>query len=124
MSEYLDTLGLVKSYFFKFFSEFFSSFFENKIEKNRKNKMSWCTDAPEDEAISLFAGLLANPDGPLRLTLTNISSINLVSIFRCSSSPRNPVYVRSVDSSALVFSLSSHRHSYIGLVFSSRFIDS
>ena len=29
-----------------------------------------------------------------------------------------------VDSSALVFSLSSHRHSYIGLVFSSRFIDS
>jgi hypothetical protein len=27
--------------------------------------MSWCTDAPEDEAISLFAGLLANPDVPL-----------------------------------------------------------
>jgi hypothetical protein len=24
--------------------------------------MSWCADAPEDEAISLFAGLLANPD--------------------------------------------------------------
>ena len=24
--------------------------------------MSWCSDAPEDEAISLFAGLLANPD--------------------------------------------------------------
>ena len=62
VSEYLDTLGLVKSYFFKFFSEFFS---RKKIEKNRKNKMSWCTDAPEDEAISLFAGLLANPDVPL-----------------------------------------------------------
>ena len=29
--------------------------------------MSWCTDAPEDEAISLFAGLLANPDVPLSL---------------------------------------------------------
>jgi hypothetical protein len=27
--------------------------------------MSWCTDAPEDEAISLFAGLLADPDVPL-----------------------------------------------------------
>ncbi len=27
--------------------------------------MSWCTDAPEDEAICLFAGLLANPDVPL-----------------------------------------------------------
>jgi hypothetical protein len=34
------------------------------------------------------------------------------------------VYARRVDSSALVFSLSSHRHSFIGLVFSSRFIDS
>jgi hypothetical protein len=39
------------------------------------------------------------------------------------SSPSNPVYTRRVDSSALVFSLSSHRHSYIGLVCSSRFID-
>ena len=29
--------------------------------------MSWCSDAPEDEAISLFAGLLANPD--VRLSL-------------------------------------------------------
>jgi len=29
--------------------------------------MSWCTDAPEDEAISLFAGLLVNPDVPLSL---------------------------------------------------------
>jgi hypothetical protein len=29
--------------------------------------MSWCTDAGEDEAISLFAGLLANPDVPLSL---------------------------------------------------------
>ncbi len=29
------------------------------------------------------------------------------------------MYVRRVDSSALFFSLSSHRHSYIGLVFSS-----
>jgi hypothetical protein len=27
--------------------------------------MSWCTDVPEDEAISLFVGLLANPDVPL-----------------------------------------------------------
>jgi hypothetical protein len=33
-------------------------------------------------------------------------------------------YVRCVDSSSLVFSLSSHRHSYIGLVFTSLFIDS
>ena len=24
--------------------------------------MSWCSDAPEDESISLFAGLLGNPD--------------------------------------------------------------
>jgi hypothetical protein len=53
-----------------------------------------------------------------------IQSINnFVSIVRCSSSTSNPVYARRVDSSALVFSLSSHRHSYIGLVFSSHFID-
>ena len=31
--------------------------------------MSWCSDAPEDEAISLFAGLLANPDVRLSLGL-------------------------------------------------------
>jgi hypothetical protein len=36
----------------------------------------------------------------------------------------NPAYKRRVDSSSLVFSLSSDRHSYIGLVFNSRFIDS
>ena len=29
--------------------------------------MSWCSDAPEDEAICLFAGLLANPDMTLSL---------------------------------------------------------
>jgi hypothetical protein len=52
------------------------------------------------------------------------SSINLVSIFRCSSSPSNPVYERRVDFSDLVFSLSSHRHSYLGFVFDSRFLDS
>jgi hypothetical protein len=34
------------------------------------------------------------------------------------------VYVSHVDSSSLGFSLSSHRQSYIGLVFSSRVIDS
>jgi hypothetical protein len=59
VSEYLDTLGLVKSYFFKFFEK------KEKIEK----KMSLCTDAPEDEVISLFAGLLPNPDVPLSLEL-------------------------------------------------------
>ena len=50
--------------------------------------------------------------------------IDLVSIFRCSSSLNNPVYERRVDFSDLVFSLSSHRHSYIGLVFSSHFLGS
>jgi hypothetical protein len=58
VSEYLDTLGLVKSYFSEFFEE-------KKIKKNREKKMSWCSDAPEDQAICLFAGLLANPDMPL-----------------------------------------------------------
>jgi hypothetical protein len=58
------------------------------------------------------------------ITLANLSSINLVSMFRCSSPPCNPVYVRRVDPLTLVFSLSSHRHSYIGLFLSSHFIDS
>jgi hypothetical protein len=49
---------------------------------------------------------------------------NLVSIFRCSSSTTNPVYVSRVNSLVLVCSLSSHRYSYIHLIFSSRFIDS
>ncbi len=31
------------------------------------------------------------------------------------------MYVRRVDSSTLVFSLSSHRHTFIGLVFRSRY---
>jgi hypothetical protein len=48
-------------------------------------------------------------------TLAKISSINLVFIFRCSSPPRNPVYARRLDPSALAYS-------YISLVFSSRFI--
>ena len=42
----------------------------------------------------------------------------------CSSSTTNPVYARSVNSLILVCSLSSHRHSYIGLLFNSHFIDS
>ena len=54
----------------------------------------------------------------------NLSLINLVSVFRCSSSKTNPVYARRVNSLLLVCSLSSHRHSYIPLIFGSRFIDS
>ena len=41
-----------------------------------------------------------------------------------SSSAHNRVYARRVDSSTLVFSLSSHRNPYIVFVFSSRFNDS
>jgi hypothetical protein len=50
---------------------------------------------------------------PTPITLANLSSINLFSIFifRCSSPPRHPVCPRRVDPSALGFSLSSHRHS-------------
>jgi hypothetical protein len=58
------------------------------------------------------------------LTLANFSSINLVFVFRCSSPTTNPVSARRVDSSFLVFSLSSHRYSYISLLFSSHFVDS
>jgi hypothetical protein len=57
------------------------------------------------------------------ITRGNLSSVNLVSIFRCSSPPRNPVYPRRVDSSTVSFSLSSHRHSCTSLLFDSHFIN-
>ena len=60
VSEYLDTLGLVKSYFFKFFL-----LLEKKIKKIENFFFVVLRRRPEDEAICLFAGLLANPDVPL-----------------------------------------------------------
>ena len=38
--------------------------------------MSWCSDAPEDEAISLFAGLLANPDMTLSPHTKTLEELN------------------------------------------------
>jgi hypothetical protein len=58
VSEYLDTLGLVKSYFSSFFGE-------KKIKKIENFFLVVLRRRPEDEAICLFAGLLANPDVPL-----------------------------------------------------------
>jgi hypothetical protein len=55
VSEYLDILGLVKSYFSGFFGE----------KKNREFFFVVLRRRPEDEAICMFAGLLANPDVPL-----------------------------------------------------------
>jgi hypothetical protein len=49
----------------------------------------------------------------------NISLINLVSLFRCSSSKTNTVYGRRINSFVLVCSLSSHRHFFIPLIFGS-----
>jgi hypothetical protein len=40
--------------------------------------MSWCSDAPEDEVISLFAGLLDNPDMTLSLTHIPYRSCNIL----------------------------------------------
>jgi hypothetical protein len=51
----------------------------------------------------------------------NPSSIKLVSIFRCSSSPPDPVYASRVYLSALTFSLSSHRHTYVRRLCRPRF---
>ena len=59
VSEYLDTLGLVKSYF--------SSFLEKKIKKTEKKKRLGALTPPEDQAICLFAGLLANPGSSCHL---------------------------------------------------------
>ena len=70
VSEFLDILGLVTSYF--------SSFLEKKNKKNREFFFG-APDAPEDQAICLFAGLLANPDMALsRLSLHQHSYIRLI----------------------------------------------
>jgi hypothetical protein len=57
VSDFLDILGLVKSYFSSFFGE-------NKIKKS--TIFFWCfSGRPEDQAICLFGGLLTKPDMPL-----------------------------------------------------------
>jgi hypothetical protein len=52
--------------------------------------MSWCSDAPEDEAISLFAGLLANPDVSLSLSVFGVTERTVRSLI-----PR-PIYLYHV----------------------------
>jgi hypothetical protein len=64
--------------------------------------------------------LCLNPTHPSHSTL---SSINLVSIFRGSSPPHNPVYTSRVDPSVLTTSLSSHRRSHTSFLFNSQLID-
>ena len=49
--------------------------------------MSWCSDALKDEAISLFAGLLANPDVPLSQEWTDSLEHKLV---QCVELKKNP----------------------------------
>ncbi len=58
LSEYLDTLGL--------FNHIFPSFFEKKKLKKLEKKNVFVLRRPEDEVISLFEGLLADPDVSLR----------------------------------------------------------
>jgi hypothetical protein len=66
VSEFLDILGLVKS--FKFFWR----------KKIKKIEIFFCgaPDAPEDQAICLFPGLLANPDMALSLLALSRSDDN------------------------------------------------
>jgi hypothetical protein len=56
---------------------FFQVFWEKKIEKNRGKKCLGAPTPPENQTISLFAGLLTNLDMPLILT----PSSSLISIF-------------------------------------------
>jgi hypothetical protein len=65
VSEFLDILGLVKSYF--------SSFFVEKKIKKIENFFCGAPDAPEDQSICLFAGLLTNPDMALSLSVKHES---------------------------------------------------
>ena len=72
VSEYLDTLGLVQSYFFSFFLE--------KNEKNREKKYLGDPTPPEDEAICLFAGLLTNPDMVLSPRISKVLQVKKMTL--------------------------------------------
>jgi hypothetical protein len=66
VSEFLDTLGIVKSYFLKFFDIDVSLVGDALRREKKKLKKSriffFGLRRPEDEAIILFGGFLANPD--------------------------------------------------------------
>jgi hypothetical protein len=75
------------------------------------------------EFVSLLF-LQAHRETDLFLQLQEFCQWNqIVDSSTTAASSNNPVYVRHVDLSSLGSSLSSHRQSYIGLVFRSRFID-
>ena len=57
VSEYLGTLGPVKSYFFK----------RKTMKKIERKKYLGAPTPPQDQTISVFAGLLPNPDMVLNL---------------------------------------------------------
>jgi hypothetical protein len=55
--------------------------------------MSWCSDAPEDEAISLFAGLLANPDVSLSPQCKDKTEVSVFTTqFQCYVNHTHGVY--------------------------------
>jgi len=88
------------------------------LQAHRETDRFFCSF--RSSACAIYTWILPLPSrGFFFYALAIFSSIDLVSIFRCSSPPINPVYVRRVNSLALVCSLSSHRQSYIGLIFSS-----
>jgi hypothetical protein len=64
--------------------------------------MSWCLDAAEDEAISLFAELLANPD--MRLSHTFVK-LQLLSTINYRHSVINSWLIRSWSYQQLLDSL-------------------
>jgi hypothetical protein len=135
VSEYLDILGLVKSDF--------SSFFCRKKIKKIKIFFLWCSaDAPEDEVICLYGGFLPNPDVPLSpnqctipllyTVFSEILNAKIGSTLTKSSTlrmtlnidgqfPEQPNVSETCRFLRFSFSLSSHRHSYMGLVFTSHF---
>jgi hypothetical protein len=82
------------------------------------------------ECVTITHSPMSHPNlSSIKLSLSryiinrNFSSINLVFIFRCSSSPRNPVYVKCVGPTDLDFSFSSYRHSHVSFLFTSLFLD-
>jgi hypothetical protein len=90
-------------------------FFTVALKFKKKRQFANAMVSTKEATVCECDGEHGEHDVVLTITFANFSSINLVSIFRCSSSTTNPVYTRRVNSLVSVCSLSSHRHSYIHL---------
>ena len=94
---------------FHFHHAVFSSHLKSKVGNILVKDAELHINLNIDDTLSIDSSSHTHPPHQY-FTHSKLSPINLVSIFRCSSSPRNPVQTRHVDPSVLTFSLSLYPH--------------